>query len=47
MLGVGTAPHAHQARGASHLAIGVGRDFNVAAGGVVDAGLVGIDEIPV
>ena len=47
MLGVGTTPSTHEARGTGHLAVGVGRDLKIAAGGVVDAGLLGVHEIPV
>ena len=47
MLGIGTAPGANEARGTRYLAVGIGRELQIATGGVVDAGLVGINDVPV
>ena len=47
MLRVGAAPYSDEALGTRHLAVGIGGEFQVAASGVVDAGFVGVDKVPV
>ena len=47
MLGIGTAPDTDEALGTRHLAVGIGREFQIATSGVVDAGLIGIYQVPV
>ena len=47
MFGIWAAPCANQTLGTCNLAIGIGREFQIATCGIVDRGLVDIHQVPV
>ena len=47
MFCIGTAPYADQALGTRYLAVGIGREFQITASRIVDAGFLDVHQIPV